>query len=74
LTKHELRYGPMLKLAGAVTVVFLSLGCTKTAGVVTDVNAVPGGLLITKCDEIVWWDYVYLAMGQGNCRNEMIKR
>jgi len=74
LTKHKLRSCRLLKLVWAITVIFLSLGCTKTAGVVIDVNAVPGGLLVTKCDEIVWWDLALLAMGQGNCRTEMVKR
>ena len=57
-------------------VVILSLmgGCTKTAGVVTDVNPVPEGLLVTKCDEIVYWDLALLIMGQGNCRNEIARK
>ena len=48
------------------------LGCTKTAGVVTDVNSTSDGLIVTKCDEIVYFAVAYLFIGQGNCRNENV--
>ncbi len=63
-------------IMGVWGVVMLSLmgACTKTAGVVTDVNPVSEGLMVTKCDEIVYWDLYILIMGQGNCRNEIARK
>jgi len=49
-------------------------GCTKTSGVVTDVNFHSEGLLVTKCDEILYWDLGILIVGQGNCRNDIVRK
>lgn len=60
-----------------ISMLFLMLlysGCTKTSGVVTDVNFHSEGLLITKCDEILYWDLEILIIGQGNCRNEIVRK
>ena len=66
--------GSLLRLSLASVLLLIFFGCTKTAGVVTDINASSEGLLITKCDEIVYWDLGLLIMGQGNCRNETVRR
>ena len=66
--------GPLLRVSLAWVLLLIFFGCTKTAGVVTDINASSEGLIVTKCDEIVYWDLEILIMGQGNCRNETIRR
>lgn len=57
-----------------VVAVLLLCSCTKTAGVVTDVHPIPDGLLVTKCDEIVYWDLEILIVGQGNCHTETVRK
>ena len=74
ITRRLLMSANSLKLTCAFFVIMLFLGCTKTSGVVTDINASSEGLLITKCDEIVYWDLGILIMGQGNCRNETVRK
>lgn len=66
--------GPLLRITLASALLLIFLGCTKTAGVVTDINASSEGLIVTKCDEIVYWDLEILLVGQGNCRNETVRR
>ena len=64
---------PLALFCASMLLIF-SIGCTKTSGVVTDVNVVPDGLLVTKCDEIAYWDLGVIIMGQGNCRNETVRK
>jgi len=74
----RLRHLPMIeyvvKISLTSALLLLIPGCTKTAGVVTDVNFTSEGLVVTKCDEIVYWDLEILIMGQGNCQNETVRR
>ena len=51
--------------------VILEASCTKTYGVVTDVTPTESGLMVTKCDEYIYFNYAYILVGQGNCRNEL---
>jgi hypothetical protein len=51
--------------------VMLAASCTKTYGVVTDVTPTESGLMITKCDEYIYFNYAYILVGQGNCRTEV---
>ena len=51
--------------------VMLAASCTKTYGVVTDVTPTESGLMITKCDEYIYFNLAYIFIGQGNCRNEL---
>jgi len=48
--------------------VMLEASCTKTYGVVTDVTPTESGLMVTKCDEYMYFNYAYILIGQGNCR------
>jgi len=66
--------GLLLKLGLVSVLLLIFFACTKTSGVVTDINATSEGLMVTKCDEIVYWDLALLIMGQGNCRNETVRR
>jgi hypothetical protein len=59
----------MIGLLGLV--VMLAASCTKTYGVVTDVTPTESGLMITKCDEYVYFNLAYIFIGQGNCRTEL---
>jgi len=72
--KWRRRITTALKLALVGILLFVSSSCTKTAGVVTDVNFHSEGLMVTKCDEMVYWDLGILIMGQGNCRNEVVRK
>lgn len=49
----------------------LTASCTKTHGVVTDVTPTESGLMITKCDENIYFNLAYIFIGQGNCRTEL---
>jgi hypothetical protein len=51
--------------------VMLAASCTKTYGIVTDVTPTESGLMITKCDELMYLNYAYIFIGQGNCRTEL---
>jgi hypothetical protein len=51
--------------------VMLAASCTKTYGVVTDVTPTESGLMITKCDEYIYFNLAYIFIGQGNCRTEL---
>lgn len=51
--------------------VMLAACGAKTYGVVTDVTPTESGLMITKCDELIYFNYAYILVGQGNCRTEV---
>jgi len=51
--------------------VMLGASCTKTYGVVTDVTPTENGLMVTKCDEYIYFNYTYILIGQGNCRTTL---
>ena len=61
-----------LKISCAGLSLLLFLGCTMTSGVVTDINSSSDGLIITKCDEIMYLPIGYIFIGEGNCHNETL--
>ncbi len=53
----------------------VSTGCTHMDGVVKQVQFnKDGDLVITKCDEKLYWDFYFTAWGEDNCRDEVKTR
>jgi len=65
----------MAKLAAASLIslciaVFLS-ACTHMDGVVKDIQLnKEGDLIVTKCDEMITWNLVFVIGSETNCRTE----
>jgi hypothetical protein len=65
----------MAKLAAASLIslcitVFLS-ACTHMDGVVKDIQLnKEGDLIVTKCDEMINWNLVFVIGSETNCRTE----
>ncbi|HLC10568.1 MAG TPA: hypothetical protein VJL56_01850 [Candidatus Bathyarchaeia archaeon] len=50
-------------------------GCTHMDGVVKQVQFnKDGDLVITKCDEKLYWNFYFVAWGEVNCREEVKHR
>ena len=62
----------MRKLALAGLACFILSGCTHMDGVVKQVQFnKDGDLVITKCDEKLYWNFYFTAWGEENCRDEV---
>jgi hypothetical protein len=65
----------MAKLAAASLIslcitVFLS-ACTHMGGVVKDIQLTKeGNLIVTKCDEMIFWNLYFVIGSETNCRTE----
>lgn len=33
-----------------------------------------GDLVVTKCDEKIYWNFYFIAWGEGDCREEIKKK
>jgi len=56
-------------------VLVLSAGCTHIDGVVKQVQFnKDGDLVLTKCDEKLYWNIYFTAWGEDNCREEVKPR
>lgn len=63
---------PFLATFAAVVTALCLFGCSRIDGVVKDIRLNDqGDLLVTKCDEKIVWNFLFLAGSEANCRDEI---
>ena len=64
----------MLLLSVLAGTLFLA-ACSHMEGVVKEVRLnQDGNLVITKCDEKLYWNFYFVVWGESNCREEVKPR
>ena len=59
-----------ISLISLCITVFLS-ACTHMDGVVKDIKLTKeGDLIVTKCDEMIFWNLYFVIGSEANCRTE----
>jgi hypothetical protein len=59
-----------ISLTSLCITVFLS-ACTHMGGVVKDIKLTKeGDLIVTKCDEMIYWNVILVIGSETNCRKE----
>ena len=60
-----------LTVTGLLCAVML-VGCTHMDGIVKEIKFnKEGDLVLTKCDEKIYWNLYFVAWGEGDCREEV---